>query len=102
MAAIMDPENFEGEALSHFSGGFAEASVLEVGCGNGRLTWVIADQARRVVGIDPSEEKIARARENIPTEMASRVTFRGEGLEDYAAGLPEGEQFDRALLSWSL
>ena len=102
MTVSMDPENYEKEALFRISGGFSEASVLEVGCGDGRLTWLIANQARRVVGIDPNEEKIARARQNTPTEIASLITFHAESLEDFAAGLPQGEKFDRALLSWSL
>jgi SAM-dependent methyltransferase len=36
--------------------------VLDIGCGVGRLTRVIAGRARRVYGIDVSEEMIARAR----------------------------------------
>ena len=102
MTVRNDPENHEDEALFRISGGFAEASVLEIGCGDGRLTWLIASQARRVVGIDPSEEKIARARQNTPTEIASPITFHAQSLEDYAASLPASERFDRALLSWSL
>lgn len=102
MAARMDPENRESEALFRTSGGFAGTSVLEIGCGNGRLTWLIAPQARRVVGIDPSEEKIALARQGTPENLASRVQFHAQSLEDYAASLPSSEHFDRAFLSWSL
>jgi len=102
MTVRNDPENHEDEALFRISGGFAEASVLEVGCGDGRLTWLIASQARRVVGIDPSEEKIARARQSMPLELEPRIQFYTQSLEDYAASLPASERFDRALLSWSL
>jgi 2-polyprenyl-3-methyl-5-hydroxy-6-metoxy-1,4-benzoquinol methylase len=98
----MDPENRESEALFRLSGGFADASVLEIGCGDGRLTWQIAPQARRVVGIDPKEERIARARQDTPSNLESRVLFTAQSLEDYAASIPSSERFDRALLSWSL
>lgn len=102
MTARMDPENRESEALFRVSGGFLDASVLEVGCGDGRLTWQIAPQASRVVGIDPNEERIARARQDTPANLVSRVQFHAQSLEDYVASIPSSERFDRALLSWSL
>ena len=102
MAIRMDPENREGEALLRVSGGFADASVLEIGCGDGRLTWQIAPQARRLVGIDPSKEKIAKAWQAIPNKLKSQVHFHAQSLEVYAASIPSSERFDCAVLSWSL
>jgi 2-polyprenyl-3-methyl-5-hydroxy-6-metoxy-1,4-benzoquinol methylase len=102
MTITSDPENHEFEALSRFSGGFKNQSVLEVGCGNGRLTWGIAAQARQVTGVDPGEEKIARARENTPADLADRIQFHAQTLEAFAGSRSSGERFDLALLSWSL
>ena len=102
MTIQLDPDGHEIEALFRLSGSFEGKSVLEVGCGDGRLTWRFAAQAGHVTGIDPSEEKIARARQNIPAGLASRLSFRAQSLEDFIAGHPEPGLFDRALLSWSL
>ncbi len=102
MAIRMDPENLESEVVCLFSGGFANKNVLEIGCGDGRLTWQIAPQARRLVGIDPSEEKIAKAWQAIPNKLKSQVHFHAQSLEEYAASIPSSERFDCAVLSWSL
>jgi SAM-dependent methyltransferase len=42
-------------------------TVVDIGCGVGRLTRAIARRADRVVGIDVSEEMLARAKELNPT-----------------------------------
>jgi 2-polyprenyl-3-methyl-5-hydroxy-6-metoxy-1,4-benzoquinol methylase len=72
--------------------------VLEVGCGNGRLTWLYAPRARSVLGIDPDEEQIALARADMPPELADRVQFEVGEAED----LSRTAVFDVAFLSWSL
>ena len=41
--------------------------VLDIGCGVGRLTRVLAARAERVIGLDISAEMLARARELNPT-----------------------------------
>jgi SAM-dependent methyltransferase len=38
-------------------------SVLEIGCGMGRITRAIAERAGSVIGVDVSEEMVSRARE---------------------------------------
>lgn len=94
----LDPEGVgmkEAERLVSFRG----KDVLEVGCGNGRLTFQYAPIAKRVVAIDPSAKAISEARRNTPKELASRISFRvgrGEGL-----AFPD-EAFDLAFFSWSL
>ncbi len=42
----------------------AEERLLEIGCGMGRLTRVLAEHAREVIALDVSPEMIARAREH--------------------------------------
>jgi 2-polyprenyl-3-methyl-5-hydroxy-6-metoxy-1,4-benzoquinol methylase len=76
------------------------AEVLEIGCGDGRLTWRYADRAAHVTAIEPSEDSIARAKERL-REMKLPVEFRHVNFEDFAAGA-ETDAFDVALLSWSL
>ncbi|HID54865.1 MAG TPA: methyltransferase domain-containing protein [Anaerolineae bacterium] len=69
MAVCQDPENSELTALQTFAGGFAGKRALEIGCGNGRITWQYADEAALVHAIDPSDKKIALARETTPAHL---------------------------------
>jgi ubiquinone/menaquinone biosynthesis C-methylase UbiE len=73
--------------------------VLEVGAGEGRLTWRFAGETASVFAIDPDEERIAQAREELPSELAERV--RLEVMDAVELDVPK-QSFDLALLSWSL
>jgi 2-polyprenyl-6-hydroxyphenyl methylase/3-demethylubiquinone-9 3-methyltransferase len=102
MAIQQDPDGKELEALFRTTGSLAGKRILEIGCGDGRLTRHLAGQAQSVTGIDPSGEKISRARESIPAGLPAQVDFYDLGLEEYSILQPPGEKFDLALLSWSL
>ena len=73
--------------------------VLEVGAGEGRLTWRFAGETASVFAIDADEERIAQAREELPAELAERV--RLEVMDAVELEIPK-QSFDIALLSWSL
>ena len=98
MAIRIDPEDSETIALHDFAD-FTGKRVLEIGCGDGRLTWRYADRAAHVIAIDPDAEDIDTAREDLPPALRERVTFEVSRLEDFK---PPKELFDIALLSWSL
>jgi len=58
-----------------------DKEVLEVGCGDGRLTVRFADAAKKLVAIDPNEDKLKKARERL--KYHPKVHFevgRGEEL----------------------
>jgi 2-polyprenyl-3-methyl-5-hydroxy-6-metoxy-1,4-benzoquinol methylase len=74
--------------------------VLEIGCGDGRLTWRYAERAAHVTAIEPFGDSIARAKERL-REMKLPVEFRHVTFEDFAAA-SDAQVFDVALLSWSL
>jgi ubiquinone/menaquinone biosynthesis C-methylase UbiE len=80
---------------------FSNKSVLEVGCGEGRLTWQFADKTKHVIAIDPDVEKIAVAKKNTSKELINQVEFFEGTILDFKLkkGLPK---FDVVLLSWSL
>jgi ubiquinone/menaquinone biosynthesis C-methylase UbiE len=99
MPIQLDPEQNEPVALFDFAGSLAGQRVLEVGCGDGRLTWLYADQAAYVVGIDPQPDDITLAIQDCPPHLRERVEFRAGTIQEFA--LPT-EKFDLALLSWSL
>jgi FkbM family methyltransferase len=73
--------------------------VLDVGCGEGRLTVFAADAASQVYAFDPSAERVAKARASLSREQIRHVQFAVHDV----AGLDVGrERFDVALCGWSL
>jgi 2-polyprenyl-3-methyl-5-hydroxy-6-metoxy-1,4-benzoquinol methylase len=93
-----DPEDTETAAL-HASVDLGSLRVLEIGCGDGRLTWRYAERAVYVVAIDPDADDIATAIEDCPPALRDRIEFQTTRLEEF---VPPAEKFDLALLSWSL
>ena len=65
MIGTHDPEGVERRTL-HDLVDFNGKGVFEVGCGEGRMTWLYADAAASVLGFDPNEDSIALAREQTP------------------------------------
>lgn len=94
----IDPERVEVRLLLRRAP-LAGARVLEVGCGDGRLTRRFAGAARSVVGIDPDREQIARAWRLTPARLRSTVRFEVGKVEDLSF---RDRAFDVALFSWSL
>lgn len=72
------------------------ARILEVGCGDGRLTGFAAARAASVYAFDPNAERVERAR---TAAHAERVRFGIHGAEALDV---ERESFDVALCGWSL
>jgi 2-polyprenyl-3-methyl-5-hydroxy-6-metoxy-1,4-benzoquinol methylase len=100
MTIRVDPENNEPRALFALAD-FNGRRVLEIGCGDGRLTWHYADRGAHVTAIDPFEESITRAKENTPDDLKSRVEFHHIEFDVFAAAC-EPSTFDIVILSWSL
>ena len=71
--------------------------VLEVGCGDGRFTYLYAHDAAYVLGIDPIRDEIRKARRQRPRELRKQVHFRVAKTVT-----PPRRRFDVALFSWSL
>ena len=71
--------------------------VLEMGCGDGRFTFLYAHDAAYVLGVDPKRGEIDEARRSRPAELAKRVQFRVAKTIR-----PPRRRFDIALFSWSL
>jgi ubiquinone/menaquinone biosynthesis C-methylase UbiE len=94
----LDPEETE-TAVIHELIPFRGKRVLEIGAGDGRLTWRFAEQASHVLAIDPHATRIERARAALPDALRDGVTF---ALADvHSAELAEAS-FDVAMLSWSI
>ncbi len=66
--------------------------VLDIGCGNGALTYDVASKVKRIVGIDLSEKNISIAKRTYSRENIEYIC--GNALTD----LPN-EQYDVVILS---
>ena len=98
MTRVLDPEGAHLAALRRL-GDVRGRSVLELGCGDGRLTVGIAEDAASVLAFDPDAEAVAKARSSLPAELAHRVAYRvASGTEIEL----EPHSFDLAVFSWSL
>ena len=73
--------------------------ILDVGCGDGRLTIFAAARAAAIYAFDPSRESLLAAAAALTPEQRSRVSFGNHTAE--ALETPR-ERFDVALCGWSL
>ena len=98
MAIREDPEGIQLQTvLKHAS--FEGKEILEVGCGDGRLTFEFADLAKSVVAFDPIAGDVRKATESTPKELTPKVSFlvgTGEHLP-----FPD-ESYDVVFFTWSL
>ena len=96
----IDPENNETHALLAMAD-FSEKHVLEIGCGDGRLTWRYADNAAHVTAIEPNAEQIALAKSNMPMNLQGKIDFQSATLEEFTTN-SKPSLFDLVILSYSL
>ena len=100
MSVAVDPEENESRAILRLAR-MRGQEILEVGCGDGRLTWRIAPEAAHVTAIDPYEPSIARARSTIPEDLESTVELHVISFKDFAATRSK-PAYDAVVFSWSL
>ena len=98
MIGIHDPEGAEKKIL-HDLVDFRGKNVFEVGCGEGRMTWLYADVAASVLAFDPDSEAISRARSQMPENLGGKVEFRVADMTDVRLGENE---YDIGILAWSI
>jgi ubiquinone/menaquinone biosynthesis C-methylase UbiE len=98
MSRVLDPEGAHLAALRRL-GEFDGRRILELGCGDGRLTVPIAAEAAFVLALDPDAEAVERARSSLPAELADRVAYKVAAGDEIEI---EPTSFDLALFSWSL
>ncbi|HEX9385195.1 MAG TPA: class I SAM-dependent methyltransferase [Anaerolineales bacterium] len=98
MSLQKDSERNETKYLHKFAD-FAGKRVLEIGCGEGRLTWRYAKETRSTVGIDLDADALRVATIDRSSDLESKVYFSRAMSEQ----LPfSKETFDIAILAWSL
>lgn len=98
MEPIRDPEGIETEILRK-TGCLHGSSVLEIGCGKGRLIWRYADSVSSIVGIDPDIEKLVEAVAARPSALDMDIHF----AQTQAEALPFADElFENVIFGWSL
>lgn len=98
MAKRTDPEGTETRVI-HDLVDFRNKRVIEIGCGNGRLTWRYASSAKSVLGIDLGAESIEAANAARPDELVESVSFQVGDVT--STDFPDGP-YDVAVLALSL
>jgi 2-polyprenyl-3-methyl-5-hydroxy-6-metoxy-1,4-benzoquinol methylase len=98
MSRVIDPEGAHLAALRRLAD-FRGERVLELGCGDGRLTEPVAADAAFVLAFDPDGVAVEQARSSLPADLATRVAYRVAAGEAFEV---EPGTFDLALFSWSL
>ena len=76
-----------------------DRSVLDIGSGDGRLSFGLARVARTVFGIDPSPEAVAGAAARARALGLSNVGFAVGAAQSLDLGR---RRFDVAVFTWSL
>ena len=98
MSIIIDPEGNEINALRRLAN-WRGANVLEVGCGDGRLTLRLARLGAHVVAFDPKPSLIRNARRNLPRQFVKQIKY----YNDSAVKLKHpAESRDVVVFAWSL
>ena len=98
MTLQRDPGRNEARYLHTFAD-FTNQRVLEVGCGEGRMTWQYAKAAQMTLGVDPDIDALRVAEVDRPSDLVNKVLFSCAASEY----LPfSKETFDLAVLAWSL
>ena len=98
MTINYDPQNNEIrhlQAEAYWPG----ARLLEIGCGDGRLTERLARLGAIVHSFDPKPHLVAQALANRPPRLRRSLHYYVAEAE--ALPVPDGA-FDLALFSWSL
>ena len=98
MTLRIDPEKNEVRALKGVTN-WNGKRVLEIGCGQGRLTQRLAQLGATVHASDPDSQLIRTARRNLPQRFVKRIHYQvgAGGRVDHPS-----ESFDVVVFAWAL
>ena len=99
MALVMDPAGAEIRALKKITN-WRGKRVLEMGCGDGRLTLRLAKfNPSKILAFDPDPKSIRAARKSLPENYKNRIEYRLGNAEHVKH---RSDLFDIVIFSWVL
>jgi ubiquinone/menaquinone biosynthesis C-methylase UbiE len=98
VAVVIDREESHLRALRALAA-LRGKRVLEVGCGNGRITRGIVEDGASVFAFDPDAGEVEEARTAMLPRFEEQVSFTAARAEELE--IPRAS-FDIVLFSWSL
>lgn len=94
---ICDPEEIESRYLRKV-GQLERARVLEIGCGDGRMTWLYGYAAGSIAGVDSDFDELRAALDDLPKDLPAAAIF----VNAEAEHLPfPSAHFDAVIFAWS-
>ena len=94
----IDPEGVEAKVINNLVN-FVDRDILEIGCGNGRMTWGYANAANSVLALDSDGTAITEAMKCAKELGLGNVSFRVGDITH--AELPNNA-FDVVVFAWSM
>ena len=76
------------------------STVIDIGCGTGRLSFLVADKCSNVVGIDISKRNIDRANETLSRNPNKKISYHHASID--AIIVESNPHFDHAVLTYVL
>jgi SAM-dependent methyltransferase len=76
----------------------SQSSVLDIGCGTGRLEFFLSDKCKSLVGIDLSERNIARAKQMLLNHPSGKISFQHSNIDEIINS--GNKNFDFAILTY--
>jgi SAM-dependent methyltransferase len=77
-----------------------ESTVLDIGCGTGRLAFQLSDKCESIVGLDLSQRNIRRALKILKKSGIDNIDFFHQSVEDFAKNY--SSKFDYAVTTYVL
>jgi SAM-dependent methyltransferase len=74
------------------------SKVIDVGCGTGRLEFVLSDKCKSALGIDLSERNIDRANLSLLRNPDDKISFKHNNLREITSDV--NVHFDYAILTY--
>jgi len=76
----------------------SQSTVIDIGCGTGRLEFFLSDKCKSLVGIDLSERNIAMAEQRLLKHSAPNISFHHSNIDEIIAS--GNKKFDFAILTF--
>src|SRR5438105_10436078 len=92
---VVDPDGVELPTIRELVD-LARLDVVEIGCGDERMTFGCAEQAASVLAFDSDEELVREARRSTPRALRDRIRF--EVADAAEIELPPGDRLGALLL----